>query len=138
MRKYLAKIKIPDNLKKESTGAIGEKIFEQWFKTNFNGEQIFKQKKDRDYEKIDFADEKGYKYQVKATAKNSYTFNCLKENILDHLICDYYILIQLENNYAYIEKLRTKKYILDNIIKSYKYNNCFIKPEDLMQEVLFI
>lgn len=64
MRTYLAKIKIPNNLKKQSVGYIGEKVFEHWFKVNYNDEQLFKQKADRDYNKIDYADEKGFKYQV--------------------------------------------------------------------------
>jgi len=139
MRTYLAKIKIPDNIKNESVGSIGEKVFEHWFKKNFNDEHLFKQKADRDYNKIDYADEKGYKYQVKATSKNSYTFNCSSEDILKHLTCDYYVLVQLKNEYAYIEKLKTKQYILDNIIQSFNYNNSsYIKPENLLQQVLSI
>lgn len=139
MRTYLAKIKIPDKLIKESVGYTGEKVFEHWFKNNFNDEQLFKQKADRDYNKIDYADEKGYKYQVKATSKNSYTFNCSSEDILKHLTCDYYVLVQLKDGYAYIEKLRTKQYILDNIIQSFKYNkSSYVKPENLLQEVLSI
>ena len=139
MRTYLAKIKIPDNLKKQSVGYIGEKVFEHWFKVNYNDEQLFKQKADRDYNKIDYADEKGFKYQVKTTSKKSYTFNCSTDKIKNHLTCDYYIFVQLKNNYAYIENFRTKQYILDNIIQSFKYkNSSYVKPENLLQEVLSI
>ena len=139
MRTYLAKIKIPDNLKKQSVGYIGEKVFEHWFKVNYNDEQLFKQKADRDYNKIDYADEKGFKYQVKTTSKKSYTFNCSTDKINNHLTSDYYIFVQLKNNYAYIENFRTKQYILDNIIQSFKYkNSSYIKPENLLQEVLSI
>ena len=139
MRTYLAKIKIPDNLKKQSVGYIGEKVFEHWFKVNYNDEQLFKQKADRDYNKIDYADEKGFKYQVKTTSKKSYTFNCSTDKINNHLTSDYYIFVQLKNNYAYIENFRTKQYILDNIIQSFKYkNSSYVKPENLLQEVLSI
>lgn len=139
MRTYLAKIKIPDNLKKQSVGYIGEKVFEHWFKVNYNDEQLFKQKADRDYNKIDYADEKGFKYQVKTTSKKSYTFNCSTDKINNHLNSDYYIFVQLKNNYAYIENFRTKQYILDNIIQSFKYkNSSYVKPENLLQEVLSI
>lgn len=139
MRTYLAKIKISDNLKKQSVGYIGEKVFEHWFKANYNDEQLFKQKADRDYNKIDYADEKGFKYQVKTTSKKSYTFNCSTDKINNHLTSDYYIFVQLKNNYAYIENFRTKQYILDNIIQSFKYkNSSYVKPENLLQEVLSI
>tara|TARA_R110001606_G_scaffold394421_1_gene565317 strand:- start:101 stop:520 length:420 start_codon:yes stop_codon:yes gene_type:complete len=139
MRTYLAKIKIPDNIKKQSVGYIGEKVFEHWFKANYNDEQLFKQKADRDYNKIDYADEKGFKYQVKTTSKKSYTFNCSTDKINNHLTSDYYIFVQLKNNYAYIENFRTKQYILDNIIQSFKYkNSSYVKPENLLQEVLSI
>ena len=139
MRTYLAKIKIPDNLKKQSVGYIGEKVFEHWFKVNYNDEQLFKQKADRDYNKIDYADEKGFKYQVKTTSKISYTFNCSTDKINNYLNRDYYIFVQLKNEYAYIENFRTKQYILDNIIQSFKYkNSSYVKPENLLQEVLSI
>ena len=139
MRTYLAKIKIPNNLKKQSVGYIGEKVFEHWFKVNYNDEQLFKQKADRDYNKIDYADEKGFKYQVKTTSKKSYTFNCSTDKINNHLNSDYYIFVQLKNEYAYIENFRTKQYILDNIIQSFKYkNSSYVKPENLLQEVLSI
>ena len=61
MKKYIAKQNI-EEFKELSTGEIGEKIFKKWFKNNFQNEIIFKQKADRDYEGIDFTDEKGYKY----------------------------------------------------------------------------
>ena len=81
MRKYIAKINITEALLKESTGYIGEKVFEQWFMNNFQGEQLFKQNADRDYQQIDFVDDKGYKYQVKATREKTYTFNCILEEL---------------------------------------------------------
>ena len=136
MRKYIAKQNI-DEFKKLSTGEIGEKIFEKWFKNNFQNEIIFKQKADRDYQGIDFTDEKGYKYQIKATKGCSYTFNCDLEAIKSHLTADIYIFIQIKEKVAYIEPFQDKNYILDNIKQSYKYKNCFIYSKDLQQYELF-
>ena len=132
MRIYLAKIDIAKIIK-EDTGLIGEKVFEKWFKLNFNGEKIFKQLADRDYEHIDFADEKGYTYQVKATKGCSYTFNCQLEDVRDCLKADLYVFIQIKDNIAYIENLYDAEYVLSNMKASYKYNNCFIYSKDLLQ-----
>jgi hypothetical protein len=67
MREYLAKIRIPEELKNESTGFIGEKIFELWFTYNYQDEPLFKQKADMDLNGVDFADSQGTTYQVKTT-----------------------------------------------------------------------
>jgi hypothetical protein len=138
MRKYIAKINITEALLKESTGYIGEKVFEQWFSNNFQGEQLFKQNADRDYQQIDFVDDKGYKYQVKATREKTYTFNCILEDIEEHLASDVYVLIQIKNKVAYIETFYNKEYIKQNINQSFKYNNSFIWAKDLQQNVLDI
>jgi len=138
MRKYIAKINITEALLKESTGYIGEKVFEQWFMNNFQGEQLFKQNADRDYQQIDFVDDKGYKYQVKATREKTYTFNCILEDIEEHLASDVYVLIQIKNKVAYIETFYNKEYIKQNINQSFKYNNSFIWAKDLQQNVLDI
>jgi hypothetical protein len=136
MRKYIAKQNIEEfyNL---SIGEIGEKVFEKWFKNNYFDEQIFKQNADRDFEKIDFVDEKGYKYQVKTTAARSYTFNCQIEDVSEHLNADIYVFIQIKNKVAYIEPFYNKDFILKNIIASYKYKNCFIYSLDLEQYKIF-
>jgi|OM-RGC.v1.025894373 hypothetical protein len=138
MRKYIAKINIPEELLKESTGYIGEKVFEQWFINNFQGEQLFKQNKDRDFQGIDFVDDKGYKYQVKATREKTYTFNCYLEDIQEHLSSDVYVFVQIKNKVAYIETFRNKKYITNQIKASFKYKNSFIWAIDLQQNVLDI
>lgn len=136
MRTYKAKLKIPNDWMNCSTGDIGELIFKHWFDNNFQGEQIFKQKADRDYEKIDFADEKGYTYQVKATKGNTYTFNCHLEDIREHLVSDVYVFIQIDNNVAYIEDFYSKDYVEKKIKKSYKFENSFVWAKDLMQNQL--
>ena len=114
MRKYITKqnIKQYENL---TTGEIGEKVFYDWFKNNFYSEQIFKQLADRDYQQIDFADEKGYTYQVKTTKGRSYTFNCDLEDVKDHLNADVYVFIQIKENIAYMEPFYNKDYIFKNI-----------------------
>lgn len=139
MRTYLAKIKIPEELKLESTGLIGEKIFELWFSYNFHGEQLFKQKADRDYQKIDFADEKGFTYQIKTTRAKTFTFNCSLELITEHLVAEVYVCIQLENKYAYIEYFKSRKEILNKLKKSFvAEKSCFLYSTDLLQKELFI
>lgn len=137
MRRYKAKIDISkiDHL---FTGQIGEIVFEEWFENNFQGEQIFKQSADRDYEKIDFADEKGYTYQVKATKGNTYTFNCCLDDIREHLKAEVYVFIRIENSVAYIEDFYSKDYIEKNIKKSYQYENSFVWAKDLQQHQLEI
>ena len=77
MRKYIASIKIPDRFSTLNTGQLGELIFKQWFVQNFQGESIKKSSAEADYNGIDFSDEKGYTYQIKATRRKPYTFNCI-------------------------------------------------------------
>ena len=138
MRKYIAKIRIPENLDHQSVGYIGERIFKLWFNRVYNDEQLFKQKADREYEQIDFSDEKGYTYQVKTTSKKSYTFNCSLDKIDNHLNAYYYVFIQLKDNYAYIEPLLTREVILDNIKKSFINDTCYVKARDLQQQEIEI
>lgn len=140
MRTYKSKINIPKNLRNQSIGKIGQSIFEIWYKRNFEGEDLHEQVADNDYKKIDFTDWKANKYQVKATSKKTYTFNCLIEDVEDHLTCNYYAFIQvdLENNIAYLEDIYTKDYVKTNIKPSFKYNNCFIWKKDLQQNMLEI
>jgi hypothetical protein len=136
MRTYKAKIKLSEPMIKLNTGDIGEKVFKYWFNNNFQGEQIFKQKADRDYEKIDFADEKGYTYQVKATRGNTYTFNCHLDHLREHLKSDVYVFIQIDENVAYIEDFYSRDYIEKNIKKSYKFENSFVWAKNLQQNQL--
>lgn len=137
MRTYKAKIDI-NKINHLSTGQIGEIIFEEWFNINYQGEQVFKQKADRDYEKIDFACEKGYTYQVKAAKYNTYTFNCDLEDIKDHLKADIYVFIQIRDNYAYIEDFYSQDYVLKNIQKSFKYDNSFVWAKNLNQHQIIM
>ena len=138
MRNYKSKIIIPDNLLNQSIGKIGEDIFEIWYKRNFENEELHKQLQDREYNQIDFADWKGYTYQVKTTSEKTYTFNCLIDKLNEHLNADYYILIQLniKERIAYVEDVYNKDYIKLNIKASFKYNNCFIWKKDLKQNKL--
>lgn len=139
MRSYIAKIKIPEEIKLESTGFIGEKIFELWFLQNFQEEKLFKQKADRDYKKIDFADEKGFTYQIKATRAKTFTFNCCLEEITEHLLAEVYVCIQIESKHAYIEPFKTKEDILNKLKKSFvAEKSCFLYSLDLLQQELFI
>jgi hypothetical protein len=139
MRTYLAKIKIPNEIANNSTGDIGEKIFELWFTLNYQGEQLFKQKADRDFEKIDFADEKGYTYQVKCTKHKTYTFNCCLEALSEHLKAEVYVFIQIIDNYAYIEYLHGKEYVLNYAKFSFKSpEQCYVYSANLNQYKLEI
>jgi hypothetical protein len=139
MRTYLAKIEIPESIQNESTGYIGEKIFEIWFNGNYQGEKLFKQLADRDFEKIDFADEKGYTYQVKATKAKTYTFNCDIHNAGDYLNSELYVFIQLHDKHAYIEPICKKNDVLNKLNKSFKVeNSCFVYSLDLLQQKLFV
>ena len=138
MRKYLSRLRISPELNKLSTGQLGEKLFENWFSLNYQGEKLFKQMLDRDYEKIDFACQKGYTYQVKATRQKTYTFNCSLDNLREHLNSDVYVFIQIKDNIAYIEPMRDKNYVLTNIKQSFKEKNqTFVYAEDLLQSKLF-
>lgn len=139
MRTYLAKVKIPQEIINESTGLIGEKIFELWFKYNFADEPLFKQSADRDFQKIDFADHKGYTYQVKATKAKTYTFNCDLEHANEYLNSELYVFIQIDNNYAYIEPICKKEDVLIKLKKSFiEDKKCFLYIADLFQQKLFI
>lgn len=139
MRTYLAKIRIPEEIKDESTGSIGEKIFELWFSYNYADEPLFKQSADRDFQKIDFADHKGYTYQVKATRAKTYTFNCDLEAANEHLNSELYVFIQLDDMYAYIEPICKKEQVLTKLKRSFmEVNQCFLYISDLFQQKLFI
>ena len=139
MRTYLAKVKIPSEIKKESTGSIGEKMFELWFKYNFADEPLFHQSADRDFQKIDFADHKGYTYQVKTTKAKTYTFNCDLERANEHLNSELYVFIQLQEDYAYIEPICKKEEVLIKLKKSFiEDKKCFLYITDLFQQKLFI
>lgn len=139
MRTYLAKIRIPEEIKKESTGFIGEKIFELWYTFNFSDEPLFHQSADRDFQKIDFADCKGFTYQVKATKAKTFTFNCDLELANEFLKSELYVFIQLEDSYAYIEPICKKSEVLLRLKKSFKEeNSCFLYISDLLQQKLFI
>ena len=139
MRTYLAKVRIPQEIINESTGLIGEKIFELWFKYNFADEPLFKQSADRDFQKIDFADHKGYTYQVKATKAKTYTFNCDLEHANEYLNSELYVFIQIDNNYAYIEPICKKEDVLIKLKKSFiEDKKCFLYIADLFQQKLFI
>lgn len=139
MRTYLAKIKIPNEFMDQSTGFIGEKIFELWFKSNFQDEPLFHQSADRDFQKIDFADHKGLTYQVKATKAKSYTFNCDLEHANEHLNANLYVFVQLVDKYAYIEPICKKDDVLIKLKKSFKEeNSCFLYISDLLQQKLIL
>lgn len=139
MREYLAKIRIPEELKNESTGFIGEKIFELWFTYNYQDEPLFKQKADMDLNGVDFADSQGTTYQVKATKAKTYTFNCDLEHAGQHLKCSKYVFIQLTDRHAYIEPVYDKEDILTKLKKSFKEEKqCFVYCKDLLQRELFI
>lgn len=123
---------------KFDTGPLGEYMFHHWFENNYQGEKLFKQKADRDFEGIDFSCEKGYKYQVKATKHRSYTFNVPLESLSEHLSCDLYVMIQLRDEYAYIESIYQKDEVLKLAKQSFKAENeCFIYSKDLQQNQLF-
>lgn len=137
MRRYIARVQIPDGIINYSTGYIGEQIFLRWFRDNYQNEQIFQQKADRDYQGIDFADEKGYTYQVKTTKSNSYTFNKSIEDVRDTLKAELYVFIQLKDKYAYIERIEPSENIKEEFNKSKNYkNSCFIWARDLQQQLL--
>lgn len=139
MRNYLAKFKIPVDLLDKSTGKIGEEIFNLWFNRNFEDEKVFGQLADRDYQQVDFACEKGITYQVKATKAKTYTFNSSIESILEHLNADRYVFIQIKDDYAYIENIYKKGYVLNNIKKSFKEDKqCFVYCRNLLQHKLEI
>ena len=131
-RNYIAKVCIK-NLK-GSTGAIGETVFYNWFTLNFGGEVLHKQDAENDFKGIDFVCNKGHKYQVKATKKSTYTFNSKIETLPNYLTSDYYVLIQITDNFAYIEALYNQEYILDNAKASYNSNTSFVWKKKLNEQ----
>jgi hypothetical protein len=89
--------------------------------------------------KIDFADSKGYTYQVKTTAAKTFTFNCDLEAIDEHLTSNKYVFIQLKDSYAYIEPIYEKEDIKTKLKRSFKEERqCFVYCKDLLQRELFI
>ena len=92
-----------------------------------------------DFKKIDFADSKGYTYQVKTTAAKTFTFNCDLEAVDEHLTSNKYVFIQLRDSYAYIEPIYEKEEIKTKLKRSFKEEHqCFIYCKDLLQRELFI
>tara|TARA_R110000744_G_scaffold143565_2_gene255510 strand:- start:2691 stop:3113 length:423 start_codon:yes stop_codon:yes gene_type:complete len=140
MRPYIGRYKVTDVIKEKfSIGYIGESIFNKWFTSTYQDEFLIKQKADRDYDKIDFVCSKGYKYQVKCTEKKSYTFNCHKDNIEKSLTSDVYVFIQIVEGYAYIEQLRNREYVKQNVMQSiFKNSMCYVNAERLLQHTLKI
>lgn len=138
MRKYIAKINIPQDWYQLDTGILGEKLFEHWFELNYQGEKIFQQSADRDYEGIDFADQKGFTYQVKSTRARSFTFNRCLDDLSDHLKATFYVFIQIHYKDAYIESIYTREEILNLAKQSFKSEKqCFVYSKDLQQQKLF-
>ena len=138
MKKYIASKKIPDRFSTLNTGQLGELIFKQWFVQNFQGESIKKSSAEADYNGIDFSDEKGYTYQIKATRRKTYTFNCIIDDFKEHLKADLYVFIQIHEKYAYIESLYNKNEILNLARQSFKeQKSCFVYAKDLLQQKLF-
>jgi len=139
MRNYLAKIELIEDYLSMSSGAIAEDIFEKWFRCNFQGESIHKQKADMDYKGIDFIDEKGIKYQIKGSKGKTFTFNCSIDDLGDHLRADKYVFIQLTNTCAYIEPIYSSEVILEKAKPSFQYkDSCFVWSKDLQQYELKI
>ena len=134
MRKYLGKVQLQEKHSTMSSGAIAEEIFELWFKNVFQGELIFKQKADQDFKGIDFADEKGVTYQIKGSIGKTFTFNCVLDNLDNHLKADNYVFIQVHKDCAYIESIYNKEEIKSLANSSYNYKNtCFVWAKDLQQ-----
>lgn len=139
MKKFVASIKLSEELLKKTTGGIGETVFKKWFENNYQNLTIHKSKKQQDFFGVDFSDCDAVKYQVKTAAKISYTFNCLPEDIEEHLTSDYYVFIQLKEGYAFIEGIYPRADVLKMYIRNSQYNGeCWIKTKDLYQEVLNI
>ena len=137
MRKYIAKIKIEDEDLNAKTGFIGEKYFEIWFRSNFQGEQIFRQRADRDFAQIDFADEKGYTYQIKATRHRSFTFNCPRSKLGAHLKAEVFVFIQIKGEFLYIEPFYKAEYIKGfSLISKTDGNKSYVPAVDLQQQYI--
>lgn len=136
MRKYLASFDI--SKLEGSTGFIGEHVFKLWFDKNFHEEFLTKQKADNDFRGIDFVDSKGLKYQVKATAARTYTFNDTIQ-YLDHQKADLFVFVQVKDKIAYLEGVYNKDYIMKNAKPSFKNDKtCFVWAKDLLQYELEI
>jgi len=134
MRNYLGKVDISFLNKEESIGMKGEIAFQKWFECIYQKELLFKQKADKDYLGLDFADEKGNTYQVKTTSKKTYTFNCNLEELPQHLRAKLYVCIQIIDNFAYIENIYNSHEVLNRAKESYNYKGtCFIWAKDLQQ-----
>lgn len=134
MNNYLGKIDLSDLKKDYSTGMLGEIAFARWFTKTYEGDKIHKQNAERDFQGIDFADEKGFTYQIKATASKTYTFNCVLDDLNWHLRANWYVCIQIHETIAYIEAIYDRKEILNEARQSYKYDGtCFIWAKDLLQ-----
>ena len=137
MRNYLAKVELKNEHKNMSSGAIAEHVFENWFINNFEGEILHKQKADRDFEGIDFADEKGITYQVKGSRGKTFTFNCCLDDLREHLKADKYVFIQITDKDAYIEFIRTSESILESAKPSFQFErSCFVWAKNLDQYTL--
>ena len=137
MRNYISCIVLPNKIKNFSIGKKAELVFEQWFKLNYQNERIIKQKASEDYLGIDYADERGNRYQVKGTSCKTYTFNCSVEKINDNLNAHFYIMIQIKDDIAYIESIYNKDEILSIIKPSINYNNSsFVWAKNLNQHIL--
>lgn len=137
MRSYLAKIELTDLHKNMSSGAIAENVFQQWFKSNFQGEKLHKQLADRDYQGIDFADEKGITYQIKGSKGKTFTFNCCLDDLREHLRADKYVCVQITDKAAYIEFIYSAENILERAKSSFQYEkSCFVWAKDLNQYAL--
>lgn len=139
-RTYIAKITLKEESEYVNTGLLGEQIFKYWFGNNFNDEILHKQKADRDYDGIDFVDEKGYKYQVKTTRAKSYTFSGCKEDLDNKLNADFYVFVQIKKDAplkaeeAYIEGFYSKEYVKKNIVNSFSTDTCFVYAKNLLQQ----
>ena len=71
--------------------------------------------------------------------KKSYTFNCHKDNIEKSLTSDVYVFIQIVEGYAYIEQLRNREYVKQNVMQSiFKNSMCYVNAERLLQHTLKI
>ncbi len=136
MRRYLTKI-ATERFGTVSVGELGERVFAHWFSVNHEGDTLHSQSLDRDYQGIDFADNKGYTYQVKATSYKSFTFNSKLDNLTDHLRADFYVFVQNKGDYAYIEGIYNRDYVKTNAKASYSSDTSFVYAKDLQAQKLF-
>tara|TARA_R110002020_G_scaffold470122_1_gene695651 strand:- start:460 stop:891 length:432 start_codon:yes stop_codon:yes gene_type:complete len=134
MRNYIAKLKISLDHKNLKVGTLGEIYFAKWFNANYQGESIFKQMADRDFQGIDFACQKGFTYQIKATDKKSFTFNSTIADAPNKLSATHYVFIQRHDDYLFIQGIYKKDQILTSLVPS-KMNKkqSFCHAIDLLQ-----